>query len=65
MRQFSQRGVIGLAAMFVVAVAANAFASEPPPPGIFAPEVSPASISTGLALLAGSVLLLRARRGRR
>jgi hypothetical protein len=58
MRQFGQWGVVGLAAMFIVALATTAFASEP------APEVSPTSISTGLALVSGSILMVRAWRRR-
>lgn len=60
MRQFSTWGVVGVAAMFMVALGTTAFAQAAP-----TPEVSPASITTGLTLLAGSVLVVRARRGRK
>jgi hypothetical protein len=59
MRQFSQWGAVALAAMFIVALGTTAFARAP------VPEVSPASISTALTLLAGSVLVVRSRRGRK
>ena len=59
MRQFGQWGVVGLAAMVIVALATTAFASEPT-----APEVSPTSISTGFALVSGSILMVRAWRRR-
>ena len=36
-------------------------ASEPPT--VAAPEIGPGSISAGLALLAGGVMMFRARRG--
>ena len=42
------------------AAAGEALASVPTAPGV--PEISPGSISAGLALLAGSVLVLRSRR---
>ncbi len=45
----------------VHALASNVLASDPPP--AVAPEISPMSISAGVALLAGGVLMLRARRG--
>ena len=57
MRKFDPWGVAGLATMFIVALATTALAQAPA-----APEVDPASVSTGLALLAGSVLVVRARR---
>jgi hypothetical protein len=41
----------------VHALGSNALAST------VTPEISPGSISSGLALLAGGVLMLRARRG--
>jgi LPXTG-motif cell wall-anchored protein len=44
----------------VHALGSNALASEPV--GVAVPEISPMSISAGLALLAGGVLMLRARR---
>jgi LPXTG-motif cell wall-anchored protein len=50
---------VGLAAVLALhAVATEALASTAP--GV--PEISPGSISAGLALLAGSVLVLRSRR---
>ena len=59
MRRFGQWFSVGAAVMFVVhALGSNALASNPT-----APEISPTSISAGLALLAGGVLMLRARRG--
>ena len=60
MRRFHQWGSIGAAMMLAVhALGSNVFAS---PIGA-APEIDPGSISAGLALLAGGVLMLRARRG--
>ena len=49
----------GLALVLSVhALGTNALASVPTP----VPEIGPASLSAGVALLAGGVLLLRARR---
>ena len=62
MRRFGQ--VLSACAALVLAVHAlgsNALASDPLP--ALAPEISPMSISAGVALLAGGVLMLRARRG--
>ena len=50
-------GIVGLVLLGTVS---NAAAGSP----ITVPEISPASISAGLAMLAGGVLMLRARRGR-
>jgi hypothetical protein len=60
MRRFVQ--VLSACAALMLAVHAlgsNVLASG----GSAAPEISPTSISAGLALLAGGVLMLRARRG--
>jgi len=59
MKNLVVRGVaMFVAAMGVVAGTAGvALSSEPVP----VPEISPASISGGLALLAGGVLMVRAR----
>ncbi len=46
-----------LVAVLGLATATNAFAGQP----IAVPEINPASLSGGLALLAGGVLLMRAR----
>jgi LPXTG-motif cell wall-anchored protein len=52
----------GLAVMLALHALGNgAFASVP----VAVPEINPGSISAGLALLAGGVLMLRARRRRR
>jgi hypothetical protein len=52
----------GLYAAFVMAVLATpAMASTPT---VQVPEIGPGSISAGLALLAGGVMLLRARRSK-
>jgi hypothetical protein len=62
MRRFGQ--VLSACAALMLAVHAmgsNALASLDVP-GVV-PEISPASISGGLALLAGGFLMLRARRG--
>lgn len=62
MRRFGQ--VLSACAALMLAVHAlgsNVLASVPPTAA--APEISPTSISAGLALLAGGVLMLRARRG--
>jgi hypothetical protein len=62
MRRFGQ--VLSACAALMLAVHAlssNVLASEPVP--AVAPEISPTSISAGLALLAGGFLMLRARRG--
>ena len=59
MRKFGQWLSCGAAVMLAVhALGSNALAST-----ATAPEISPTSISAGLALLAGGVLMLRARRG--
>jgi hypothetical protein len=61
MRRFGQWFSVGAAVMLAVhALSSNVLAS---PPAVGAPEISPDSISAGLALLAGGVLMLRARRG--
>ena len=63
MRRFGQ--VLSACAALMLAVHAlgsNVLASESTPPAIV-PEISPMSISAGLALLAGGFLMLRARRG--
>jgi len=58
MRKFGQWLSWGVAVMLAVhALGSNALASA------VTPEISPGSISAGLALLAGGVLILRARRG--
>ena len=59
MRRFGQWFSYGAAVMLGVhALSSNALAST-----VTTPEISPTSISAGLALLAGGVLMLRARRG--
>jgi hypothetical protein len=59
MGRFSQWLSGGAAVMLAVyALGSDALASVPQ-----APEISPGSISAGVALLAGGVLMLRARRG--
>ncbi len=59
MRTYSQWFGGGVALMLGVhALGTQALASVPP--GV--PEISPGSISAGIALLAGGILLLRARR---
>jgi len=62
MRRFGQV-LSGCAALMLAvhALGSNVLASDPPP--LATPEISPMSISAGLALLAGGVLMLRARRG--
>jgi hypothetical protein len=45
------------AALLVAAAATSALASDP----VATPEVSPGNLSAGLALLAGGVLLVKAR----
>jgi len=63
MRRFGQ--VLSACAALMLAVHAlgsNVLASSDPVPAV-APEISPTSISAGLALLAGGFLMLRARRG--
>ena len=61
MRRVSQWFSVGAAVMLAVhALSSNVLAS---PPTVATPEISPDSISAGLALLAGGVLMLRARRG--
>lgn len=58
MRRFRQWLSCGVAVMLAVhALGSNALASA------VTPEISPGSISSGLALLVGGVLMLRARRG--
>jgi hypothetical protein len=59
MRRFAQWFSGGAAVMLVL----HAFGSTAIAQVASAPEVSPDSISAGLALLAGGVLMLRARRG--
>ena len=49
--------VLGVHALSTTALASSATAPVP--------EISPGSISAGLALLAGGILVLRARRGSR
>ena len=62
MRRFGQWLSCGAAVMLAVhALGSNALASTATAPA--APEISPMSISAGVALLAGGVLMLRARRG--
>ena len=59
MRRFAQGLSVCAAAMLALhALSSNVLAAVSP-----APEISPNSISAGLALLAGGVLMLRARRG--
>jgi hypothetical protein len=59
MRRFGERlSACAAVLMSIHALSSNAFASI-----TTAPEISPTSISAGLALLAGGVLMLRARRG--
>jgi branched-subunit amino acid transport protein AzlD len=61
MRRFGQWFSVGAAVMLGVhALSSNALASLSP---VGAPEISPDSISAGLALVAGGVLMLRALRG--
>ena len=50
-------------AVAVIMLAPTVGASTPNPPGV--PEIGPGSISAGLALLAGGVLMLRARRSKK
>ncbi len=58
MRRFGQWLSCGAAVMLAVhALGSDALAST------VTPEISPGSIASGLALLAGGVLMLRARRG--
>ncbi len=58
MRRFGRWLSAGVAVMVAVhALASNALASTN-----VVPEISPGSISAGLALLSGGVLMLRARR---
>ncbi len=60
MRQWmSHAALVGLV---LLVTAGSAAAGEPPPVAV--PEISPTSISAGLGILAGGVLMLRARRGR-
>jgi hypothetical protein len=60
MRSFSQGLSACAAAMLAVhALGSNVLASN----AVATPEISPMSISAGVALLAGGVLMLRARRG--
>ena len=60
MRSFSRWFSSGAAVMLAVhALGSSVLASG----GAAAPEISPMSISAGVALLAGGVLMLRARRG--
>ncbi len=59
MRRFGQWLSWGAVVMLAVhTLGSNALAST-----AVTPEISPGSISSGLALLAGGVLILRARRG--
>lgn len=59
MRRYSQWVGAGLALMLSVhALGTDVFASVAPA----VPEIGPGSISAGIALLAGGILLLRARR---
>ena len=51
---------IGAIALMLAAIATDAMAGTP----VAAPEISPVSIAGGLGLLAGGVLLLRARFGK-
>ena len=60
MRRFMFRA--GLVGLVLLAMVGSAAAGEPNP--IAVPEISPTSISAGLAILAGGVLMFRARRGR-
>jgi hypothetical protein len=57
MRSFIKWAGVGLA--LVLTLGTEAMASVAPA----VPEVNPGSISAGVALLAGGILLLRARRG--
>ena len=60
MRRFVfQAGLVGL--VFLASVG-SAAAGDPNPVAV--PEISPTSLSAGLAVLAGGVLMFRARRGR-
>jgi len=49
------------AALFVAAAATNALASTP---AVTVPEITPGAVAAGLGLLAGGVLLVRARFGK-
>jgi len=60
MREMIRTGVCLAAA--IVVLAARVGASSPTAPGV--PEIGPGSISAGMALLAGGVLMLRARRSK-
>ena len=51
-------GYVALVTLALAAAVTDAIAGGP----IAVPEISPASLSAGLALLAGGVLLVRARR---
>jgi hypothetical protein len=48
-------------ALVLAALASQALAGGAPPPGGGVPEVDPGSLSSALTLLAGGVLVLRAR----
>ena len=56
MRKFGY--AVAAVALMVAATATNAVASVVPT----VPEINPASVTAGLGLLAGGVLILRARR---
>ena len=49
-----------MAVLAVAALATDAMASQVSPP-VSVPEISPGSVSAGLALIAGGVMLARAR----
>jgi hypothetical protein len=51
-----------LVAVILLGMVSNAAAGDPT--AVAVPEISPTSISAGLAILAGGVLMFRARRGR-
>jgi hypothetical protein len=57
MRFWSVRA--GMAAIALLSTATVALAGNPNP--VVVPEISPTSISAGLAVLAGGVLMVRAR----
>jgi hypothetical protein len=57
MRNWSVR--VGLAALTLLITATVASAGAPAP--AIVPEISPTSISAGLAVLAGGILMVRAR----
>ena len=60
MRNLSAAAVVFASLCLVLGVSGMAFAGFETPAAV--PEISPTSISAGLAILAGGVLMVRARR---